>query len=81
MLGMTKVKGYTKTRERFKLKSYQYEIDKYPHIPHFVEIEVKSDSKNAKALLEKAVKVLGYTIKDTKPWNGFEVHKHYKKKI
>jgi len=82
MLGFTKTKEYTKTRERYKLKKFQYEIDKYPKIPHFVEIEVKSNNaKQAKALLEKAVKVIGYTIKDTKPWNGFEVHKHYKKKI
>jgi len=82
MMGLTKVKSYTKTRERYKLKNFQYEIDKYPKIPAFVEIEAKSkDAKKAKALLEKAVKVLGYTMKDTKPWNGFEVHKHYNKKI
>ena len=80
MLGLTKVKGYTKTRERFKLKNFQYEIDKYPKIPAFVEIEVKSnDAKKAKKLLEKAVSLIGYKMKDTKPWNGFEVHKHYKK--
>jgi len=82
LFGLTKVKKYTKTRERYKLKNFQYEIDKYPQIPHFVEVEVKSNNaKQAKALLEKALKVIGYTIKDTKPWNGFEVHKHYKKKI
>lgn len=81
-LGLTKVKGYTKTRERYKLKNFQYEIDKYPQIPHFVEVEAKSDdAKKAKKELEKALKVIGYTIKDSKPWNGFEVHKHYKKKI
>jgi len=81
-IGLTKVKSYTKTRERYKLKNFQYEIDKYPKIPVFVEIEVKSnDAKKSKKELEKAVKVIGYKIEDTKPWNGFEVHKHYKKKI
>jgi len=80
LLGMRCCGDYTKTRERYKLGSFQYEIDKYPKIPHFVEIEVKSDNANkAKKLLEKAVKLLGYKMKDTKPWNGFEVHKHYKK--
>jgi adenylate cyclase class 2 len=82
MLGMTKAKGYTKTRERHKLGNFQFEIDKYPKIPYFVEIEAKSnDANKARKLLEKAVKLLGYKMKDTKPWNGFEVHKHYKKKI
>jgi len=81
-LGMTKVKGYTKTRERHKLGDFQFEIDKYPKIPYFVEIEAKSDDADkARKLLEKAVRLLGYKMKDTKPWNGFEVHKHYKKKI
>lgn len=81
-IGLTKVKGYTKTRERYKLKNFQYEIDKYPKIPHFVEVEAKSDdAKKAKKELEKALKVIGYAIRDTKPWNGFEVHKHYNKTI
>ncbi len=82
LLGLTNVKGYRKKRERYKLKNFQYEIDKYPKIPHFVEIEAKSDNpKKAKKLLQKAVKLLGYTMADTKPWNGFEVHQYYKKKI
>lgn len=81
-LGLTNYKGYKKRRERYKIGKYQYEIDKYPQIPHFVEIEAKSESAaKAKKELEKAVKILGYTMKDTKPWNGFEVHKHYHKKI
>lgn len=80
-IGLTKVKSYTKTRERYKLKNFQYEIDKYPKIPHFVEIEVKSNNaKKSKKELEKAINVIGYKIGDTKPWNGFEVLKHYKKK-
>jgi adenylate cyclase class 2 len=81
-LGLSKSKGYRKKRERYKLKDFQFEIDKYPKIPHFVEVEAKSnDANKARKMLEKAVNLLGYRMKDTKPWNGFEVHKHYKKTI
>jgi adenylate cyclase class 2 len=82
LVGLSNYKSYRKKRERYKLGSFQFEIDKYPKIPHFVEIEAKSkDEKKAKKELEKAVKLIGYTMGDTKPWNGFEVHKHYKKKM
>jgi len=81
LVGLTKCKSYRKKRERYKLGNFQFEIDKYPKIPHFVEIEAKSkDEKKAKKELEKAVKVLGYKMSDTKPWNGFEVIQYYKKK-
>ncbi len=81
-LGLKKYADYRKKRSRYRIGKYQYEIDKYPGIPHFVEVEVKSDNvQKAVKELEKAVKLLGYTMADTKPWNTFEVHKYYKKKI
>ncbi len=81
-MGLVKYADYRKKRSRYTIGKYQYEIDKYPGIPHFVEVEVKSnDVKKAVKELEKAVKLLGYTMADTKPWNAFEMHEHYKKKI
>lgn len=81
-IGLAKYNACTKTRERYRLGNFQYEIDKYPKIPDFVEIEVKSDNASkAKKELEKAVRMIGYSMKDTKPWNGFEVHRHYNKKL
>ncbi len=77
-LGLTKVRDYKKKRTRYKAGNFQYEIDKYPKIPAFVEIEVKSsNASKAKKQLEKAVRLIGYSMKDTKPWDGFEVSRHY----
>ena len=81
-LGMKAYADYRKKRSRYRLGKWQYEIDKYPGIPHYVEVEVKScNIAKGKKELEKAVKLIGFTMKDAKPWNGFEVHKYYKKKI
>lgn len=81
-LGLKMYADYKKKRSRYRLGKWQYDIDKYPKIPTFVEIEVKSESAvKARKEVEKAVKLLGYTMKDTNPWNGFEVHRHYNVKL
>lgn len=81
-IGLSVVRGYKKKRERYALGKIKYEIDKYPKIPPLVEVEAKSESPSrAKKELEKGVRIIGYEMKDTKPWNGFEVHRHYGKKL
>ncbi|MBN2112365.1 class IV adenylate cyclase [Candidatus Woesearchaeota archaeon] len=68
-----------KKRERWHLGGINFEIDKYPNIPYYVEIEAKTEksSADAKKKLQKAVRLLGYKMSDAKPMNAFEVHKHY----
>jgi len=77
--------GYTpkftlkKHRESYKLKDTKIEIDtfkgKYSFVPPFLEVEAPNMNK-----LEKTVKKLGYTMKQTKPWSGKDVIKHYQNK-
>ncbi len=79
MLGLKCFAEHRKKRSRYRLGKWQYEIDKYEGIPAFVEIEAKSNHvKEAKVELEKAVRLLGYEMSEAKPWNGYEVHRHYK---
>ena len=72
-----------KTRERWVLDGLSFEIDKYPNLPYYLEIEVKTDKSMAaaKKKLEKAVKMLGFKMEDAKPMNAFEVHQYYGKKL
>jgi adenylate cyclase class 2 len=82
-IGLKHYAALRKKRERYQIKGLKFEIDKYPGIPYYVEVEAKTkkDTKKAKLLLEKGVRLIGYKMSDTKPWNAFEVHKYYHKKI
>lgn len=61
--------------ENKALEEVHFDIDFYAEIPHFMEIEAKSEE-----LVEKWVGHLGFTMKDAKPWTVSEVFKHYGKK-
>lgn len=81
-MGLKCFSDHRKTRSRYRLGAFQYEIDKYQGIPYFVEIEIKSNNKkSALSQLKKAVAAIGYSMKDAKPWTGSDVHKHYHKKL
>lgn len=72
-----------KTRERWHFDGLSFEIDKYPNLPYYLEIEAKTNKSlaAAKKRLQKVVKLLGYKMSDTKPLNAFEVHQYYDKKL
>ncbi|MBI2573474.1 class IV adenylate cyclase [Candidatus Woesearchaeota archaeon] len=51
------------------------EIDTFPNLPTFLEIEAHSIKK-----IEEVVSLLGFTMEDTKPWSGKKVLEHYAQK-
>ncbi len=61
-------------RRSYKLKDSTVEINKYPDIPTFLEIETESPEK-----LKEVVALLGFSMKDTKAWSGKDVLKYYGK--
>ena len=63
-----------KKRISYVLGDIRFEIDTYEGIPTFLEIEAPSEE-----ILEEMVLKLGFSMKDTKPWNGKKVWKHYGK--
>lgn len=73
-LGLKKIKQYTKHRISYNLNDVHFELDTYPGIPTFLEIEAP-DIKKVKESVEK----LGYSMKDAKSWNGWDVLKYYRK--
>lgn len=73
-IGLKEIMRYTKKRITYHLDSVNFEIDTFPGIPTFLEIETESEE-----LLEEYVQRLGFTMKDTKPWTGKDVLEHYGK--
>lgn len=59
-LGLVKKLEYFKHREQYKLGKISFDIDTYKEIPTFLEIEAPTEKE-----VEKAVKLLGYSMKDT----------------
>lgn len=61
-----------KKRISYVLGKIKFEIDKYPTIPAYMEVEgTRKDIVNA-------LKKLGYSLKDTSNMSGTQVLKHYK---
>lgn len=59
-LGLKQTMYYEKIRESFKLNNAKIEIDTYPKIPTFIEIEAPTEEE-----VEKTVKILGFDMKNT----------------
>jgi|SRR3989344_2510977 len=70
-LGLDMIKYKEKKRISFILKNLKIEIDKYPNIPPYLEIE--GNEKDIKSLL----KDLGYSLSQTTNMNATNVLKHY----
>jgi adenylate cyclase class 2 len=73
-LGLVKVFEFKKHRESYCKGPVKFEIDHWKSVPYFLEIEAPTEKQ-----LEKAVKSLGYSMRDTKNWGGTEVSNYYKK--
>jgi len=74
-IGMREVKRVQKHRVSYVLGKNTFEIDTFPGIPPFLEIESTTISD-----LKKAVKVLGLSMKEAKPWTSKDIFKYYAKR-
>lgn len=73
-LGLGIARKVKKHRLSFVKGNTHFELDTYPGIPTLLEIESPSLT-----VLQKTVKKLGYSMKDTKPWSSFDVLRHYRR--
>ena len=73
-LGLKEYRRVKKHRTSYALGDSRFEIDTIEGLPTFLEIESPSVKK-----LAKAVKKLGYSKSDAKPWSTWDLFKHYKK--
>ena len=74
-IGLVKYYEGNKKRESYKLGKISFEIDFYPLIPPFLEIEAPSEEE-----VEKYVEKLGYTMKQTTNLSGYRLEKDYNEK-
>jgi len=58
--GLEKYGDSIKTRESYRFDDITFDIDEYPGIPEYVEVEAQSHEK-----VEEGVKLLGFTMADT----------------
>lgn len=73
-LGFEEVRHWRKHRESWKLGKVSFEIDSWEGVPSFLEIEAPDEKA-----VEKYVKKLGFTMKQTTNMVGREVEKHYQR--
>jgi len=78
LIGLGFICSSTKPKKRttYKLNNSLIEIDEYKEIPTFFEVESPNEKE-----LEEIVKLLGYSMKDTKTWTGWKVFNHYGKEL
>jgi len=68
-----KNKGYQENkRTTYELDGVEIDIDEWPKIPPYMEIEGKTKEE-----VEKTVKKLGYTMNDTTGINNIKIYKKY----
>lgn len=73
-LGMYPVVAYKKHRVSYQLGDAHLELDTYPGVPTFLEIEAPSYKK-----VKSVAKKLGFSEEELKPWSGKDVLKYYGK--
>jgi adenylate cyclase class 2 len=71
-LGFVKKYEYSKHREQYKLGKTSFDIDTYKKIPTFLEIEAPTEEE-----VERAVKLIGYSMKDTTNASASELFEKY----
>jgi len=72
MSGFIESNPFQKRRISYKLKEVTFDIDTYPRIPPFLEIEADSYET-----IVKYAELLGFKKEQLKPWNSKELFKHY----
>ena len=71
-LGLKCIKYREKKRTSFKLNKLKFEIDKYPKIPSYLEIE------GSKKDIKEILKLLGFNINQTVSFGATKVLEYYK---
>jgi len=71
-VGFSKVFEGNKKRESYQLGNIKFEIDTYPGIPTFLEIEAPTEEEVA-----EFVQKLGYTMEQTSTLSGKGLFNHY----
>ena len=71
-IGLEKKDSVECTRTKYKIDDVLFEIDEYPGVPVFMEIEAPS-----KEIVEKWVKKLGIDETKLRAWGGRELFAHY----
>jgi len=72
LLGLVVTRDRQKKRTSYKLGNVKFEIDKYPTIPAYMELE------GSKEDIQKMLEKIGYTMKDTTNKNATQVILNYK---
>jgi adenylate cyclase class 2 len=67
-LGFTNTRYYEKKRESYALGNIHFEIDTYPKIPAFIEVEAPTQEE-----VKKGVEMLGFTMDQTTAMSAVEV--------
>ena len=73
-LGLLEIKVARKHRTSYLLDEVHFELDTFPGIPTFLEIEASNMER-----VREYVQKLGYSMQDAKPWSGGDVLKYYEK--
>ena len=71
--GLEKYGDSIKTRESYRFNDITFDIDEYPGIPEYVEVEAQSHEK-----VEEGVKLLGFTMEDTACLTEGDLREKYK---
>lgn len=72
-LGYEEVKTDIRNRTSYRIKNSLVEIDEYPKIPAFLEVESPTREE-----LKNIVHLLGYTEQQMKPWTRGQLLAHYR---
>ena len=67
---MNSSRSYQKHRISYELNGVKFEIDTYPNIPTFLEIEAPSEE-----IIQDYVQRLGFTMDDAKPFSFGDIKK------
>ncbi len=73
-LGMSVILKFEKNRITYILKDVKFEIDTYPGVPTFLEIEAKDEKE-----IKKYAELLGFSLDEGKNWTGKELLEYYGK--
>ncbi len=71
-LGFKRIGDKEKDRVSYLLRDIHYDIDKWPRIPAYMEVEAPS-----KALVQQGVELIGFSMAQTTSMTGTEVLKKY----
>ena len=74
-LGLKEFRKVIKHRVSYTLNNIHFELDTFPDIPAFLEIEAPSIEK-----IREFTHKLGFSIEDTRPWSIWDVLEYYGKK-